>query len=180
MPCAAQNRSRALWNQVDEPAMNSISTDQFELSNLINTETGRGARLLASKKQDDPNLRSCSAAFIDHVAKVISMTGAPQQTDHRPGIILGAVLVAFSAAAAYHWQSNLDSFVPFVEHYHGGDELDGAIFIGHLATDLDSIVAAIAAADLHRFRPAERRRAAGSILLREAHFGLPAASSWRP
>lgn len=32
-----------------------------------------------------------------------------------------------------------------------GDELEGAIFIGHLATDLDSIVAAIAAAELHRF-----------------------------
>ena len=108
------------------------------------------------------------------------MTGALQQTDHRPGIILGAVLVAFSAAAAFHWRSNLDSFVPFVEHYHGGDELDGAIFIGHLATDLDSVVAAIAAADLHRFRPAERRRAAGSILLREAHYRLPTASSWRP
>ena len=36
------------------------------------------------------------------------------------------------------------------QHVGAGDELEGAIFIGHLATDLDSIVAAIAAAELHR------------------------------
>ena len=38
-----------------------------------------------------------------------------------------------------------------IQHAGAGDELEGAIFIGHLATDLDSIVAAIAAAELHRF-----------------------------
>ena len=48
------------------------------------------------------------------------------------------------------------------QHAVAGDELEGAIFIGHLATDLDSIVAAIAAAELHRFPHKREQNQPGS------------------